>query len=109
MDTKETEQFLSQQKKAEESVLNAKKIHIHVKQRKRKKFVTTASGLNQELNFERVTRYLQQKLGCNGSVCVDPDIKEKYILLQGNWAAELAEFLLQEHMARKELLEIHST
>lgn len=98
---------LTEQKQAEQKVLEAQKVHIRVQQRTRRKNVTTVQGLNQKLNFNRICREMQQRWGCNGSVIQSPDVG--YVIqLQGNLSEKIKEFLLAEHMATLENLQIHS-
>eukprot|EP00796_Vickermania_ingenoplastis_P007470 gene7470-5265_t len=98
---------LNEQKEAEKAILQAQKVHIRVQQRLRKKNVTTVQGLNQQLNFRRLCREMQQMWGCNGSV-INDQVAGKVIQLQGNLSEKLKEFLLSENMATPENLEIHS-
>lgn len=101
------ENNISEQKRIERAVLGAQKVHIRVQQRARTKSVTTVQGLDPNLNFRRICRELQQMWGCNGSVIEDDQVG-KVIQLQGNLSEKLKEFLLREHMATEENLEIHS-
>lgn len=101
------ETSLSEQKQAERAVLQAQKVHIRVQQRARKKNVTTVQGLDPRMNFHRICRELQTRWGCNGCVVETPDAGP-VIQLQGNLSEKLKEFVLTEHMATEENLEIHS-
>ncbi|KAH8606389.1 putative Translation initiation factor SUI1 [Trypanosoma vivax] len=90
-----------------QDVLGAQKVHIRVQQRKGKKFVTSVQGLNQDLNFRRINREFQRRWGCNGTVISTSDAG-KVIQLQGDWSHHIRKFLLDEHMATEQNLEIHS-
>ncbi|EPY28563.1 translation initiation factor 1 [Strigomonas culicis] len=99
--------IVDQQRAAEREVLEASRVHIHVKQRNRKKCVTTLQGIDPKLNFDLICRHFQQKWGCNGSV-IDGGASGKVIQLQGNWSEKMQEFVLKEHMATENNLEVHS-
>ncbi|ESS70308.1 hypothetical protein TCDM_00752 [Trypanosoma cruzi Dm28c] len=99
--------LVDQQKRSVQDALEAQKVHIRVQQRKGKKFVTSVQGLNQALNFRRISREFQRRWGCNGTVIVTPDAGT-VIQLQGNWSEEIKKFLLDENMATEQNLEIHS-
>lgn len=99
--------IVNQQRETERAVLGGQKVHIRVQQRKGKKFVTTVQGLNQRLNFRRINREFQRRWGCNGTVIVTLDAGT-VIQLQGNWSANIKQFILDEHMANENNLEIHS-
>ncbi|AYU79207.1 putative translation factor sui1 [Leishmania major strain Friedlin] len=101
------EAIVNQQRETERAVLGGQKVHIRVQQRKGKKFVTTVQGLNQKLNFRRINREFQRRWGCNGTVISTPDAGT-VIQLQGNWSENIKQFLLDEHMATENNLEIHS-
>nr|CCC95199.1 unnamed protein product [Trypanosoma congolense IL3000]CCC95201.1 unnamed protein product [Trypanosoma congolense IL3000] len=98
---------LVDQKRTVQNALDAQKVHIRVQQRKGKKFVTSVQGLNQALNFRRINREFQRRWGCNGTVISTPDAGV-VIQLQGNWSDHIRKFLLDEHMATEQNLEIHS-
>lgn len=99
--------IMSEQRQAEHAVLQAKKVHIRVQQRSRKKNVTTIQGLDSRLNFRRICRAMQHLWGCNGTVLVS-DHAGTVIQLQGNWSEKIKEWLLNENMVTEENLEIHS-
>ncbi|KAG5503463.1 hypothetical protein JKF63_05602 [Porcisia hertigi] len=101
------ETIVNQQRETERAVLGGQKVHIRVQQRKGKKFVTTVQGLNQKLNFRRINREFQRRWGCNGTVIQSTEAGT-VIQLQGNWSEKIKQFLLEEHMATENNLEIHS-
>ncbi|CBH17541.1 Protein translation factor SUI1 homolog, putative [Trypanosoma equiperdum] len=98
---------LMDQKRTVQNALEAQKVHIRVQQRRGRKFVTSVQGLNQQLNFRRINREFMRRWGCNGTVITTPEAGT-VIQLQGNWSEEIRTFLLEEHMATEQNLEIHS-
>jgi len=81
-------------------------VHIRIQQRTGRKTLTTASGINQEINFEKVLRALKKAFSCNGTIVDDPELG-KVIQLQGDQRKNIAEFLIAEEIAKKEQVKIH--
>lgn len=69
--------------------------------------VTTVQGLPSFLNFSRINREFQKRWGCNGTV-IKTTGAGTVIQLQGNWSELIKHFLITEHMATENNLEIHS-
>lgn len=89
------------------SELDAGEVHIRVQQRNGKKAITTVQGLNPALNFDRVTRAWREKWGCAANVVKDSEFGS-VVQLQGNWADNIKQFLIEERLAQPSSLKIHS-
>eukprot|EP00331_Platyophrya_macrostoma_P014128 CAMPEP_0176433452 /NCGR_PEP_ID=MMETSP0127-20121128/16030_1 /TAXON_ID=938130 /ORGANISM="Platyophrya macrostoma, Strain WH" /LENGTH=103 /DNA_ID=CAMNT_0017815881 /DNA_START=55 /DNA_END=366 /DNA_ORIENTATION=+ len=89
------------------SELDAGVVHIRVQQRNGKKAITTVQGLNPNLNFVRLTRAWREKWGCAANVVKDPEFGN-VVQLQGNWADNIKQFLIEERLAPASSLRIHS-
>jgi translation initiation factor SUI1 len=47
-------------------------VHIRIQQRNGRKTLTTASGINQEINFDKVLKVFKKAFCCNGTIVTDP-------------------------------------
>lgn len=47
-------------------------VHIRIQQRNGRKTLTTASGINQEINFDKVLKVFKKAFCCNGTIVIDP-------------------------------------
>mmetsp|Transcript_18452 Transcript_18452/g.32066 ORF Transcript_18452/g.32066 Transcript_18452/m.32066 type:complete len:116 (+) Transcript_18452:149-496(+) len=81
-------------------------VHIRIQQRNGRKTLTTASGINQEINFDKVLKVFKKAFCCNGTIVTDPDLG-KVIQLQGDQRKKIAQFLIEEEICKKDQVKIH--
>ena len=82
------------------------KIHLRVKKRTGRKFITTVENLPNDLNFKKFLKMLKRDLSCNGSVGADND-KRKTLILQGDHREELRKILIDELDIKDKNIIIH--
>jgi translation initiation factor 1 len=81
-------------------------VHIRIQQRNGRKTLTTASGIPQEVNFEKVLKVFKKNFCCNGTIVKDPELGN-VIQLQGDQRKKIAQFLIDEQIVKKESIKIH--
>ena len=84
----------------EETLFN-NKIHIYVKQRTIRSYITTIKGIPQEIKLEKLLKLLKTKFNCNGN------IKDGAIQIQGKYNMMLVEYLDTLKIASKEDIILH--
>jgi len=81
-------------------------IHIRIKQRNGRKKWTFIEGLDENVNFKKVVKYLSKKLACGGSVKTD-DEGNKYIQFQGEHTEFIKKFLIDKDIIESENISTH--
>jgi len=72
------------------------KIHLHIKKRNARKFITTVEGLTHRgIDAKKFVNDLKKKLCCNGSIAKNDDNSDEIVQLQGDHREALS-LLLQE-------------
>ena len=94
--------------KKEEPKAAETEIHIRIQQRNSRKSITIVQGLPPKLDLKKVLKYFKKKFCCNGVIVDDPqDEKVKILQITGDQRTNVAEFLINEKIARKELVKVH--
>lgn len=81
-------------------------VHIRIQQRNGKKSLTTVQGLRKEYSYEKILKDLKKVFCCNGNVVQDKELG-KVIQLQGDQRKNVAHFLVQAGLAKKDQIKIH--
>lgn len=68
--------------------------------------MTTLQGLPKEINSKRLLKEVKKQFACNGTV-VDDEEHGEIIQLQGDQRLKMAEFLVNEGIAKKSAIKIH--
>jgi translation initiation factor SUI1 len=86
-------------------VLNAGKIHIHTHQMGRK-WLTTITGLDDDLDLKRIARAMKGEFHCSASVDTDEKTGAEFIKLSGNQKEVIRAWLIAaEILTEKEAAE----
>ena len=88
------------------SKTTANVVHIRIQQRNGRKTLTTASGIPQEINFEKVLKVLKKNFCCNGTIVQDKKLG-KVIQLQGDQRKKIAAFLIDEKIVPSKSVKLH--
>ena len=67
-------------------------VHIRVQSRNGRNYISSISGLNPDIDFKKLCKYLKKKFKCNGAVTEDK-VYGKVILLQGDRRESIKHFL----------------
>ena len=86
----------------DEIPLEKKKIHIKIKQRNRRKNITTIEGLADDLNIERIFKEMKRNFHCNGSIYDD-----NCIMLFGDQRIFAKKFLVSNSIAQESGIVMH--
>lgn len=70
------------------------KIHLHVKQRNKKKMLTWVEGLADDLDLDKILKFLKKNLNTNGGVLTNEDGR-KIIQVAGDKRQEIKEFFVK--------------
>ena len=81
-------------------------VHIRIQQRNGKKSLTTVQGLKKDYSYEKILKDLKKEFCCNGNVVQDK-VLGKVIQLQGDQRKNVANFLVQAGLAKKDHIKIH--
>ncbi|CEG70667.1 hypothetical protein G6F70_004070 [Rhizopus microsporus] len=81
-------------------------LHLRIQQRNGRKTLTTLQGLPKEINSKRLLKEVKKQFACNGTV-VDDEEHGEIIQLQGDQRLKMAEFLVNEGIAKKSAIKIH--
>jgi len=81
-------------------------VHVRIQQRNGRKSLTTVQGLKKEYSYNKILKDLKKEFCCNGTVVQDPELGQ-VIQLQGDQRKNVATFLVQAGIAKKESIKIH--
>ena len=81
------------------------KIHIRIKQRTSRKYITTIENISSEYNYQKLLKAMKNKFHCNGSIEKYDDITA--IQLFGDQRAFIKQFLINEGIAQEQDIIIH--
>ena len=81
-------------------------MHIRIQQRNGKKSLTTVQGLKKSYSYDKILKDLKKEFCCNGNVVQDKELG-KVIQLQGDQLKNVANFLMQVGLAKKDHIKIH--
>ena len=77
-----------------------------MQQRNGKKCITTVVGLPNDLNINKITKFLKSKFKTSGSV-KDIDDDNKVIQLSGDQRVSIRDFLIEEEICKPDQIMIH--
>ncbi|CAO2177926.1 unnamed protein product, partial [Urochloa humidicola] len=81
-------------------------VHVRIQQRNGRKSLTTVQGLKKEYSYNKILKDLKKEFCCNGTVVQDPELGQ-VIQLQGDQRKNVATFLVQAGIAKKDSIKIH--
>ncbi|CAO3641322.1 unnamed protein product [Cunninghamella blakesleeana] len=84
----------------------ANNIHLRIQQRNGRKTLTTLQGLPKEYDAKKILKVFKKEFACNGTVVEDEDLGE-VLQLSGDQRLKIAQFLVQEDIAKKANIKIH--
>lgn len=87
------------------SELNEKQIHIRIKQRKQRSFITTVDNLPENISLEKILKKMKQTFHCIGSI--QTSTEGKYLQFSGDQRLGIKKFLIESELAREENIHIH--
>ena len=79
---------------------------VRIQQRNGRKSLTTVQGLKKEYSYKMILKDLKKEFCCNGTVVQDPELGQ-VIQLQGDQRKNVATFLVQAGIAKKDNIKIH--
>jgi len=80
---------------------NNSKVTINVQKRNGKKFITTITGMANDLDLKKILSYIKKTYNCNGAIVVDEQFGE-IISLSGDQKENFYNFLISEQINKKE-------
>mmetsp|Transcript_12587 Transcript_12587/g.52755 ORF Transcript_12587/g.52755 Transcript_12587/m.52755 type:complete len:119 (-) Transcript_12587:1506-1862(-) len=83
-------------------------IHIRTQQRNGRKSLTTVQGVNPKINKKVILKECKKKFNCNGTIVDDPELGD-IIQLQGDQRKLVAQFLIDEKIAKKDVIKVHGS
>ncbi|CAG9464084.1 unnamed protein product [Pedinophyceae sp. YPF-701] len=81
-------------------------IHIRVQQRNGRKSLTTIQGLATQYDKKKILKALRKDFCCNGAIIEDPKYGQ-VIQLQGDQRKNVATFLVDTKITKKDMIKIH--
>ncbi|KAH7431937.1 hypothetical protein KP509_08G074500 [Ceratopteris richardii] len=81
-------------------------VHVRVQQRNGRKGLTTVQGINKSFSYNKILKDLKKEFCCNGNVVVDLELGQ-VIQLQGDQRKNVAQFLTQRGILKKEQIKLH--
>ncbi|CAK8673238.1 eukaryotic translation initiation factor 1-like [Clavelina lepadiformis] len=81
-------------------------IHIRIQQRNGRKTLTTVQGISDDYDKKKIVRACKKEFACNGTV-VDHSEYGEVLQLQGDQRTNIAEFLTNVGLAKKDQVKIH--
>lgn len=107
------EEAEKKQKKEKIEKVNAdsvqdKYIHIRTQQRNGRKSLTTLQGINPKINKKIILKECKKKFNCNGTIVEDSELGD-IIQLQGDQRKNVAQFLIDEKISKKEFIKVHGS
>ncbi|KAK4515507.1 uncharacterized protein ATC70_010457 [Mucor velutinosus] len=90
----------------EQGVTQTNYLHLRIQQRNGRKTLTTLQGLPKEIDSKRLLKAVKKAFACNGTVVEDEEHGE-IIQMQGDQRVKMAEFLVNEGIAKKAEIKVH--
>jgi len=81
-------------------------IHIRIQQRNGRKTLTTVQGISDDFDKKKIAKACKKQFACNGTIVVHPEWGE-VLQMQGDQRNNIASFLLEVGLAKKNQLKIH--
>ena len=82
------------------------KVHIRIQQRNRRKCILTVSGLDDDLDLKKISKYLKKKLNCNGAV-VNDKVYGDVLQMQGDHRTDVRDFLVAMKIVQSDQIIMH--
>jgi translation initiation factor 1 len=79
---------------------------LRIQQRNGRKTVTTFQGLPKAYDAKKILKVFKKEFACNGSIEVHEELGQ-VLQLSGDQRAKIAEFLIEEGIAKKSEIKIH--
>jgi translation initiation factor 1 len=83
-------------------------IHIRTQQRNGRKSLTTVQGVNPKINKKTILKACKKKFNCNGTIVENVELGD-IIQLQGDQRKVVAQFLIDEKIAKKDVIKVHGS
>ena len=80
-----------------------KYVTIRVQQRNGKKCITIIAGIAEDLDLDKILKYLKKTYSCNGSICNDEKFGE-IITLSGDQKENVYNFFIKEEIYKKDCI-----
>ena len=80
-----------------------KNVTIRVQQRNGKKCITIITGIAEDLDLDKILKYLKKTYSCNGSICNDEKFGE-IITLSGDQKENVYNFFIKEEIYKKDCI-----
>ncbi|CAO3620807.1 unnamed protein product [Mucor fragilis] len=81
-------------------------IHLRIQQRNGKKTLTTLQGLSKEYDAKKILKTFKKVFACSGKIFPDEELGD-IIQLSGDQRLKIAEFLVNEKIAKKVDIKVH--
>ena len=81
-------------------------VHIRNQQRNGRKSITTISGLENDLDLEKILKYMRKIFSTNGTIIQDDEIGD-IIQLQGDCRFDAFDFLVKYNICNKDEIKVH--
>ena len=81
-------------------------VHIWLRQRSGKKYITEISGMATDLNLTKIMKYMRHSFHCSVAKTVDKN-KQDIIRLQGDQRELVVIFLTTENIIGRDYIKIH--
>ena len=81
---------------------------FRTQQRNGRKSLTTIQGINPKINKKVILKECKKKFNCNGTIVDDPELGQ-VIQLQGDQRKLVAQFLIDEKIAKKDVIKVHGS
>lgn len=65
-------------------------------------------GINPKINKKTILKECKKKFNCNGTIVDDPELGD-IIQLQGDQRKLVAQFLIDEKIAKKDVIKVHGS
>merc|ERR1711974_75824 len=81
-------------------------VHIRIQKRNGRKSITTIQGLADDLDTGKLLKAFRKEFNCNGTLHHDEEMGD-VIQLQGDQRENVANFLIEEEICKKNGIKIH--
>ncbi|KAH7431935.1 hypothetical protein KP509_08G074300 [Ceratopteris richardii] len=81
-------------------------VHVRVQQRNGRKCLTTVQGISKNFSYNKILKDLKKEFCCNGNVVEDLELGQ-VMQLQGDQRKNVAQFLTQRGIVKKEQIKLH--
>ncbi|EIE77311.1 hypothetical protein G6F46_001726 [Rhizopus delemar] len=83
-----------------------KNIHLRIQQRNGRKTLTTLQGLPKQYDSKKILKSFKKEFACNGTIVDDTELGQ-ILQLTGDQRVKIAEFLVENGIAKKTDIKIH--